>query len=133
MLIDLRGSRNCFTWDGKNLFVSQKNVYSFKSIPKNKRLTLTRDNGFEFGDYDRELERKTGLKVYRAHEYHSWDRGSNENWNGLFRQFFPSGSYFASIKQTDVERAVKLLNSRPRKRLGYATPGEVFKGCGDSD
>jgi transposase, IS30 family len=113
--------------------MNQKNTCSFKNIPKNKRLTLTRDNGLEFGDYDRDLERKTGLEVYRAHQYHSWERGSNENWNGLLRQFFPSGSYFASINQTDVERAVKLLNSRPRKRLGYATPQEVFNRCGDSD
>lgn len=113
--------------------MNQMNVSVFKSIPRNKRLTLTRDNGPEFGDYDRDLERKTGLEVYRAHPYHSWERGSNENWNGLLRQFFPSGSYFANVKQTDVERAVKLLNTRPRKRLGYATPAEVFNQCGDSD
>lgn len=108
-------------------------VSRLKKIPKNKRLTLTRDNGPEFGDYDKTLEWKTGIEVYRAHAYHSWERGSNENWNGLLRQFFPGGSYFANVKQTDVERMVKLLNTRPRKRLGYATPEEVFRGCGDSD
>lgn len=113
--------------------MNQMNVSSFKKIPRNKRLTLTRDNGPEFGDYDPDLERKTGLEVYRAHPYHSWERGVNENWNGLLRQFFPSGTYFANIKPTDVEKAVKLLNSRPRKRLGYATPREVFNQCGDSD
>ena len=113
--------------------MNRTNVSAFKKIPRKRKLTLTRDNGPEFGDYDKDLEKRTGLEVYRAHAYHSWERGSNENWNGLLRQFFPSGSYFANIKQTDVERAVKLLNSRPRKRLGYATPAEVFKGCGDSD
>lgn len=111
----------------------EKNVGRFRQIPKKKRLTLTRDNGPEFGDYDRTLEKKTGLEVYRANAYHSWERGANENWNGLLRQFFPKGSLFATITPCQVERAVRLLNNRPRKRLGYATPREVFKGCSDSD
>ncbi|SCB53644.1 hypothetical protein GA0061099_10862 [Bradyrhizobium yuanmingense] len=72
------------------------------------------------------------MGVYRAHAYHSWERGTNENWNGLMRQFFPKGMLFATITQTDVDRAVRLLNDRPRKRLGYATPREVFNGCCDS-
>lgn len=110
----------------------QKVEAKFKSLPKRKRLTLTRDNGPEFGDFDRSLERNTGMKIYRAHPYHSWERGSNENWNGLLRQFFPKGSPFATITQIEVERAVKLLNDRPRKRLGYATPREVFRDGGDS-
>lgn len=110
----------------------EKNVERFKKIPRTKRLTLTRDNGPEFGEYDRTLERKTGLEVYRANAYHSWERGSNENWNGLLRQFFPKGTLFATITPYQVQRAVRLLNNRPRKRLGYATPREVFMGCSDS-
>lgn len=113
--------------------VHERTVARFRALPKEKRLTLTRDNGPEFGDYDRTLERKTGLEVYRANAYHSWERGSNENWNGLLRQFFPKGIAFATITPYHVQRAVRLLNNRPRKRLGYATPREVFNGCSDSD
>lgn len=110
----------------------QKTAARFKTIPKTARQTLTRDNGSEFGDYDRDTEDDTGMEVYRATPYHSWERGTNENWNGLFRQFFPKGMLFATITQRDVDRAVRLLNDRPRKRLGYATPREVFRECCNS-
>ncbi len=70
--------------------MEKKTEEVFASISKTKRLTLTRDNGTEFGDYDRTLEEATGMKVYRAAPYHSWERGTNENWNGLLRQFFPT-------------------------------------------
>jgi len=113
--------------------VKEKTTSIFKKIPRTKRKTLTRDNGSEFGDLDKDLENKTKLEVYRATPYHSWERGSNENWNGLLRQFFPKGSYFANISQYQVEQAVRLLNDRPRKRLGYKTPREVFNECSDSD
>lgn len=113
--------------------VEEKTTSIFKKIPREKRKTLTRDNGAEFGDLDKSLERKTKLEVYRATPYHSWERGSNENWNGLLRQFFPKGSYFANINQYQVRQAVRLLNDRPRKRLGYRTPREVFNECSDSD
>ena len=105
----------------------------FKRIPKKKRRTLTRDNGVEYGDYDKTLERNLNIEVYRANAYHSWERGSNENWNGLLRQFFPKVMFFATVTQYNVQSAVRALNNRPRKRLGYATPSEVFKGCSDSD
>ncbi len=105
----------------------------FLSIPPIKRLTLTRDNGVEFGDLDRLLEERTGMDVYRATPYHSWERGTNENWNGLLRQFFPKGTNFATITSYEVKQVVRLLNSRPRKRLGYMTPREYFKECCDSD
>lgn len=77
------------------------------------------------------LEEKTGMEVYRATPYHSWERGTNENWNGLLRQFFPKGTNFATITPYEVKQAVKLLNNRPRKRLGYMTPREVFMRCCD--
>jgi len=110
--------------------VNEAMVKIFRKIPSDKRLTLTRDNGPEFGDYDKTLEEKTNLSVYRANAYHSWERGTNENWNGLLRQFFPKGTYFASITQYEIDRVVNLLNSRPRKRLGYRTPREEFrKSC----
>ena len=113
--------------------IEEKTTERFKRLPKEKRQTLTRDNGPEFGDRDRDLEKKTAMEVYRATPYHSWERGTSENWNGLLRQFFPKGSYFASITEYQVQHAVRMLNGRPRKRLGYKTPREVFRGCSDSD
>lgn len=110
--------------------VHNMEVSVFKKIPKNKRLTLTRDNGSEFGDLDIDLEMKTRMDVFRANEYHSWERGTNENWNGLLRQFFPKGMLFAKLKQYEIDKVVNLLNDRPRKRLGYSTPREKFKCIG---
>jgi transposase, IS30 family len=113
--------------------IQKKTILRFKRLPQNKQHTLTRDNGVEFGDYDRMLEARTNLEVFRATPYHSWERGTNENWNGLLRQFFPKGMYFATITQYHVDRAVKLLNDRPRKRHNYSTSTEIFRGCIDSD
>lgn len=113
--------------------IQKKMTKRFRRFSKRARRTLTRDNGSEFGDFDRDLERLTKMDVYRAHPYHSWERGTNENWNGLLRQFFPKGTLFATITQADVDWAVRLLNSRPRKRLGFATPREIFNQCCDSD
>ena len=113
--------------------INEKAVTRFTSLPKHLRHTLTRDNGSEVSGYDGSLEKKTGLSVYHATPYHSWERGTNENWNGLLRQFFPKETYFATIKQYQVDHAVRMLNDRPRKRLGYKTPREVFKACCDSD
>lgn len=112
--------------------VQKKTIEQFKSVPKDMKYTLTRDNGVEYGDYDETLELKTGLHVYRAHAYTSNERASNENWNGLMRQFFPKGTYFATITSYQVQCAVRKLNVRPRKRLGYRTPREVFNTCCDS-
>lgn len=113
--------------------VQEKTAKRFNALRSKLRLTLTRDNGSEFGDYDRDLEGKTKMLVYRATPYHSWERGVNENWNGLLRQFFPKGMFFATITQHQVDQAVRLINDRPRKRLGYLTPREVLRVCCDSD
>ena len=99
---------------------------SFRSIPKSKRHTYTYDNGVELGQEDAELEKKIGMDVYRAHQYHSWERGTNENWNGLVRDFFPKKTNFATLTDKDVKRVERNLNHRPRKRLGFLTPHEVF-------
>lgn len=102
-----------------------KSVKRFKRLPKNKRRTITYDNGTEFSDHEL-ISRFTKLDVYFAYPYHSWERGTNENTNGLVRQFFPKKSSFAHITEKDTKRVMRLLNSRPRKRLGYLTPAEVF-------
>lgn len=98
----------------------------FATIPYGKRHTYTYDNGSELGGDDAQLETMIRMSVYRAYPYHSWERGTNENWNGLIREFFPKKMRFATLTQADVDRAVTLLNHRPRKRLGYLTPYEVF-------
>ncbi|MCK5416620.1 IS30 family transposase [Candidatus Parcubacteria bacterium] len=98
----------------------------FNKLPKNKKLTITYDNGSIFAEHEL-TEKKTGIDIYFAWPYHSWERGCNENFNGLLRQFFPKKSSFANIKQEDIEKAVKLINNRPRKRLNYKTPAEVFR------
>lgn len=105
----------------------------FKKISKSKRHTYTYDNGTEIGKEDRYLEKKMGMDIYRAYPYHSWERGSSENYNGLVRDFFPKGTDFANISINEVRRVERNLNNRPRKRLGYLTPHEVFvleKRCG---
>ena len=107
--------------------IRETTVKRMARIPRNKRHTITYDNGSEFADHER-IERFTGVSVYFAYPYHSWERGTNENTNGLIRQFFPKGSYFDTITQEDVAQVEWLLNNRPRKRLGYSTPREIFNG-----
>ncbi len=111
--------------------VREKTVRRFKRLPKRKRLTVTYDNGVEFSEHET-TERDSELTVYFAYPYHSWERGTNENHNGLLREFFPKKSPFKGITQKQVDRVVRLLNTRPRKCLDYLTPEEVFneKCCG---
>jgi len=87
--------------------------------------TITVDNGKEFCEHELIA---TGLqaRVYFAHPYASWERGLNENTNGLVRQYFPKKYEFARIKTKDLQQVEDLLNNRPRKTLGYRTPNEVF-------
>lgn len=108
-----------------SVLIREKTVKRFQLVPEGKKRTLTYDNGSEFSDHER-LERFSGIAIYFAYPYHSWERGTNENTNGLLRQFFPKKMLFGTLKQKDVDRAVSLINHRPRKRLGYLTPYEVF-------
>lgn len=104
-----------------------KTIEVFKNIAKKKKISITYDNGGTFSDHEL-TERKTGITIYFAYPYHSWERGTNENCNGLLRQFFPKKSAFAIVTQKEIDRACNLINNRPRKRLGYLTPNEVFNG-----
>ena len=92
---------------------------------KNYVLTLTYDNGSEFAHHQ-EVNQTLGSHSYFAHPFHSWERGTNENMNGLLRQYFPKGVPMAQIKNSQIEEAVERLNNRPRKCLGYKTPNQVF-------
>ena len=87
--------------------------------------SLTVDRGKEFAGY-LELEDKLNLDVYFADAYSSWQRGTNENTNGLIREFFPKKFDFSTINQDDVDIVENILNNRPRKCLGYKTPIESF-------
>lgn len=95
------------------------------SVPTELRQTLTLDNGSEMARF-KELEATTGMSTYFCEPHSPWQRGANENCNGLLRQYFPRGSNFRKITEETVQRAVELLNNRPRKCLGYRTPAEVF-------
>ncbi len=94
-------------------------------IPNEYLKTLTRDNGSENKDY-KNVANKLNLKVFFAHPYCSYERGSNENCNGLLRRFFPKGTDWSRIEDKEIEKAEYLINTRPRKRLGGHTPVEVF-------
>lgn len=99
---------------------------AFRRIPKALRHTLTLDNGKEFARFS-DIEKGTGLVVYFADPYSAWQRGTNENTNGLLRRYFPKGSGFRGIADKTLASVVKKLNHRPRKCLGYRTPHEVFQ------
>lgn len=100
-------------------------VHLLSVLPAERRHTLTLDNGVEMSEFEA-IERRGGLMVYFARPYHSWERGTNENTNGLLREFFPKKSRFDHVTQADVDRAVQKLNNRPRKRLNYQSPQTVF-------
>ena len=95
-------------------------------IPQAQLLSLTLDNGPEM-KFAEALERRLGLKVYYATPYHSWERGCNENANGLLRYFFPKKSSFQDLNQSQLDQAVDLLNNRPRKRLNWRTPTQMLR------
>lgn len=87
--------------------------------------TITVDNGTEFHEYAR-LERTTGTRFYFATPHHAWERGTNENTNGLIRQYLPKRQSMAHLTQHDCNRIATKLNRRPRKRLGFRTPEECY-------
>jgi transposase, IS30 family len=94
-------------------------------LPPPLRRSMTFDNGKEFAKHPR-LTAHLGLEVYFADPYASWQRGTNENLNGLLRQFFPKGTDFTRITHQEVARVEQLLNERPRKRHDYRTPAEIL-------
>jgi len=95
---------------------------------RGKFRTMTLDNGTEFHGYKTLEEHYPALKCYFATPYHSWERGSNENLNGLIRQYLPKKTSMKGVTQVDCDRIALKLNTRPRKRHGYRTPLEVYNG-----
>ncbi|WP_062468887.1 IS30 family transposase, partial [Jeotgalibaca dankookensis] len=94
-------------------------------FPETAFQSFTTDRGKEFSCYP-VIEEDLSIPVYFADPYSSWQRGSNENSNGLLREFFPKRTNFDHVEQEELQKALYLINNRPRKCLGYRTPHEVF-------
>jgi transposase, IS30 family len=97
-----------------------------RRLPREFTKTLTYDQGKEMGQHKR-FTVDTDIKVYFAHPSSPWERGTNENTNGLIRQFFPKGTDFTKVTTREIKRAQRLLNGRPRMTLGWKKPANVFK------
>ena len=111
--------------DGPTSEATKEGIIRRLTPHKKHVLTLTSDNGKEFSGHT-EISKKLGSGFYFCTPYHSWERGLNENTNGLVRQYFPKGTDFAKLTAVDVQRVENLLNNRPRKALNYHSPNEVF-------
>ncbi len=98
----------------------------FAKLPSNLIRTLTVDNGKEFAGF-KEIERRLSTHVYFAHPYSSWERGTNENTNGLLRQYIPKKTEITDVTPAALNAIIKRINNRPRKTLKYRTPHEVFQ------
>jgi IS30 family transposase len=107
--------------------MAETNEAAVMAISEHRRRfkTITFDNGTEFHDY-RVIEMIHPVKCYFATPYHSWERGSNENFNGLLRQYFPKGMCMSTITQADCDEVARQLNMRPRKRLGFRSPHSEY-------
>ena len=100
----------------------------FANLPQHVRRTITMDNGPENRDW-RPIEEATGADCFFAHPYSSWERGTNENTNGLIRDYFPKKTDFTTISDEEIAYVERELNERPRKRLGWKTPLQVWSGA----
>ena len=105
--------------------VAKITVWALRKV-KNLIHTITADNGKEFAKHE-EIAQKLEIKFYFCKPYHSWERGANENTNGLIRQYIPKGTDFSEVTNKRIKWIENNLNNRPRKRLGYLTPNEKFK------
>ncbi len=128
-LVTLTERKSRFTLLGK---VPQRTAQAVRNriqhllLPVNdKAHPLTSDHGKEFADHQ-QIAEMLQLEFYFAHPYAAWERGTNENTNGLLRQYFPKKHDFQSISNHEIEQAISKLNFRPRKSLRFKTPFEVF-------
>ena len=111
--------------DKKAVTFSASTRSLFRGLPRKLRRTLTADNGKEFADF-KTIEHQVGLRVYFANPHAPWERGANENTNGLLRDWWPKGDDLRRVTKAEVARVQRMLNNRPRKCLGYRTPLEVL-------
>ena len=101
-------------------------IDSLLDMPQSWVRTLTFDNGTEFFAHQK-MAKELNADIYFAHPYASWERGTNENTNGLIRRYLPKGSSFKNLSQKRLDQIVEQINNRPRKCLGYQTPNEIFQ------
>ena len=111
--------------DRKANTLSNALIEKFKEIPLGKRKTFTSDNGKEFARF-KDYEEALGMSNYFANPYHSWERGTNEQTNGILRRYFPKGTDFSSLTKSVVDEVIIRINLMPKKCLGWLTPFEVF-------
>lgn len=100
-------------------------IRCFRKVPRHWRKTITTDNGSEFVEH-KKLASRLGFKTFFANPYASWERGTNENTNGLIRQYLPRHSDLSTLNYQRVARIAHKLNNRPRKCLAYRTPAEIL-------
>ncbi len=105
--------------------VRQAFAREMKKLPAQMKLSLTYDQGKEMSEH-KLFTKNTKIKVYFAHPGSPWERGTNENTNGLIRQFFPKGTEFDKVSRREIKHVQDLLNGRPRRALSYQKPYEVF-------
>jgi IS30 family transposase len=110
--------------------VGKRMIDLFARVPVDKRKTLTLDNGKEFATHAK-VKAKLALPIYFARPYCSYERGTNENANGLLRQFVPKKSDLGQVSHQSLADYVDMMNDRPRKRLNYKTPSECFESAGN--
>jgi IS30 family transposase len=114
--------------DGRAIEFNAASIRCFRRVPARFRKTLTADNGSEFVEH-KALGSRLGFKTFFAKPYSSWQRGTNENTNGLIREYLPKRSDFSQLSYQRVAMIEKALNNRPRKCLGYRTPSEVLRSA----
>jgi len=107
------------------LSVRQAYTQAFKAVPEQLKKTMTYDQGKEMSQHE-QLTIDTGIQVFFAHPGSPWERGTNENTNGLIRQYFPKGTDFNHVTVEEIKEVERRLNDRPRKVLNYQKPNEVF-------
>jgi IS30 family transposase len=105
--------------------VREAYVNAFKTIPEELRKTLTYDQGKEMSEHQ-QFTIDSGMQVFFAHPGSPWERGTNENTNGLIRQYFPKGTDFTQVSEEEIKKVQRKLNDRPRKVLNFYKPNEVF-------
>jgi IS30 family transposase len=105
--------------------VKNKFAREFKKIPEKMRLSMTYDQGREMAQH-KALSRAVKMTVYFAHKASPWERGTNENTNGLLRQYFPKGTDFNKVSLRELKQAERQMNDRPRKTLGWKSPKEAY-------
>src|ERR1700684_4516336 len=120
-------------WEG-DLISGSKNNHTLPLLERHRRLTtslrrsLTWDRGQEMAKH-KQFTVATDVKVYFCDPSSPWQRGSNENTNGLLRQYFPKGADLSGFTQSQLDRVALRLNQRPRKTLGFKTPADKFRAC----